>query len=71
MDDDLTTVRWAKSSYSQQGGNCVEWAPAYAFTTGVVPVRDSACPNSPALAISAAAFSAFVERLKGEEFGTA
>ncbi|MER7043827.1 DUF397 domain-containing protein [Streptomyces jumonjinensis] len=52
--------RWFKSSYSQQGGNCVEWAPATVSTTGVVPVRDSKCPTGPVLMVSADAFAGLV-----------
>ncbi|MFD7066283.1 DUF397 domain-containing protein, partial [Streptomyces sp. NPDC059913] len=41
MTTEATTPHWVKSSYSNNGGSCVEWAPAQVPTTGVVPVRDS------------------------------
>ncbi|MFJ9636535.1 DUF397 domain-containing protein [Streptomyces sp. NPDC101178] len=59
--------QWVKSSYSDNGGSCVEWAPRTATTTGIVPVRDSKNPTGPTLNVSAAAFSTFVTGLKSEE----
>ncbi|MFE3069637.1 DUF397 domain-containing protein [Streptomyces sp. NPDC059247] len=61
--------QWLKSSYSDTGGNCVEVAPTMAPTLGLVPVRDSKAPNGPALGISAGAFSAFIESVKGGRLG--
>ncbi|WP_172384893.1 DUF397 domain-containing protein [Streptomyces sp. MNP-20] len=56
-----TPIAWVKSSYSSgDGGQCVEWAPAYAAAHGVVPVRDSKTPGGPILAVSPGAWSAFV-----------
>ncbi|MFE7115946.1 DUF397 domain-containing protein [Streptomyces sp. NPDC057654] len=52
--------RWVKSSYSSNGGQCVEWAPTAAAAYGVVPVRDSKYPSGPALEIGTAAWSDFV-----------
>ncbi|GLF97380.1 DUF397 domain-containing protein [Streptomyces yaizuensis] len=51
---------WIKSSYSGNGGQCVEWAPGHASATGVVPVRDSKRPGGPALMVSADAFAGLV-----------
>ncbi|MFT2017776.1 DUF397 domain-containing protein [Streptomyces sp. 796.1] len=63
------TDEWIKSSYSQSnGGECIEWAPAHATTTGTVPVRDSKDPHGPALAFDTAAWSAFVAGVKAGEF---
>ncbi|MFJ8847475.1 DUF397 domain-containing protein [Streptomyces cyaneofuscatus] len=60
-----TAPAWVRSSYSSQdGGNCVEWAPAVAAATGVVPVRDSKAPERPALAVSGAAWTGLVEFAK-------
>ncbi|MFF0058208.1 DUF397 domain-containing protein [Streptomyces microflavus] len=59
-----------KSSYSDNGGSCVEWAPHTASTTGIVPVRDSKNTTGPALNLRAAAFSAFVSGVKSGDFGT-
>ncbi|WP_030779284.1 DUF397 domain-containing protein [Streptomyces sp. NRRL S-920] len=54
-------LQWVKSSYSSgDGGQCVEWAPEYAATTGEVPVRDSKKPGGPILTVPAAAWTAFV-----------
>ncbi|WP_066955327.1 DUF397 domain-containing protein [Streptomyces lushanensis] len=60
--------RWVKSSYSGNGGTCVEWAPAYASATGVVPVRDSKDPSGPVLNVPAAAFASFVAGVKAGGF---
>ncbi|MFG3285758.1 DUF397 domain-containing protein [Streptomyces sp. NPDC048111] len=57
---------WITSSYSDgQGGNCLQWAPVYATSTGVVPVRDSKVPEGPGLRVSAGAWAAFVGGVKG------
>lgn len=62
------TNQWVKSSYSQPGGNCVEWAPSLVSRLGAVPIRDSKDPSGPALAFSPAAFSAFVAGIQAGEF---
>jgi hypothetical protein len=63
------TADWHKSSYSQNnGGECVEWAPTYATTTGEVPVRDSKNPHSPALTFTPAAWSMFVGAIRAGHF---
>ncbi|MGC5363711.1 DUF397 domain-containing protein [Streptomyces sp. DT24] len=63
-------TRWFKSSYSDNGGTCVEWAPMHASVTGVVPVRDSKDPAGPVLAVATHAFTSFVTGVKSGEFGT-
>ncbi|WP_103531133.1 DUF397 domain-containing protein [Streptomyces sp. SM11] len=63
------TQQWIKSSYSNNGGTCVEWAPTTASTTGTVPVRDSKNPGGPALGFPATAFAAFVAGVKAGGFG--
>ncbi|MGW5677542.1 DUF397 domain-containing protein [Streptomyces sp. NPDC003860] len=61
----LRPYAWVKSSYSDaNGGDCVEWAPAHASATGVVPVRDSKVPAGPVLNVPATAFAAFVTGVK-------
>ncbi len=40
------SVRWAKSSYSNNGGQCIEWAD-HAAATGEFLVRDSKHPTAP------------------------
>ncbi|MFF4606644.1 DUF397 domain-containing protein [Streptomyces sp. NPDC001339] len=62
--------RWFKSSYSGNGGQCIEWAPAVA-STGVVPVRDSKDPHGPALAFSAPSWHSFVAGVKEGGFRAA
>ncbi|GGZ25325.1 hypothetical protein GCM10010387_18550 [Streptomyces inusitatus] len=52
--------RWVKSSYSDNGGACVEWAPASVSTAGVVPVRDSKRTDGPVLMLTPAAFAGLV-----------
>ncbi|AZM90713.1 MULTISPECIES: DUF397 domain-containing protein [Streptomyces] len=52
-----TTPRWRKSSYSNNGGQCVEVA---LNLPGTVPVRDSKTPGGPMLTFRAAAFAAFL-----------
>ncbi|MGW4031044.1 DUF397 domain-containing protein [Streptomyces sp. NPDC004838] len=58
---------WVKSSYSGQGGTCVEWAPAYASATGIVPVRDSKRPNGPVLMVPQDAFAGLVTLARSTE----
>ncbi|AXG78601.1 DUF397 domain-containing protein [Streptomyces paludis] len=56
------THSWVKSSYSSQdGGDCVEWAPTHARAHGIVPVQDSKQPGGPVLMVSAAAWQALIE----------
>ncbi|MFF2957401.1 DUF397 domain-containing protein [Streptomyces sp. NPDC057963] len=62
--------RWFKSSYSSNGGQCVEVAANLIASRGVVPVRDSKSPGGPVLDVPAAAFASFVAGVRGGEFGT-
>ena len=52
--------RWFTSSYSNNGGDCVEVAANLSASRGVVPVRDSKAAEGPVITFGAAAFSAFV-----------
>ncbi|MER6698963.1 DUF397 domain-containing protein [Streptomyces fimicarius] len=70
MTTETTTQQWVKSSYSDNGGTCVEWAPRTASATGIVPVRDSKNPGGPALTVRAAAFTSFVAGVKAGGFDT-
>ncbi|MFI1841820.1 DUF397 domain-containing protein [Streptomyces microflavus] len=70
MTTETTTQQWVKSSYSDNGGTCVEWDPHTATATGLVPVRDSKNTTGPVLSIPAAAFSAFVTGVKSGDLGT-
>ncbi|MET9604774.1 DUF397 domain-containing protein [Streptomyces sp. NPDC006512] len=56
--------RWFTSSYSENGGQCVEVATNLVASRGIVPVRDSKRDDSPVLGFAAAAFSAFVDGVK-------
>ncbi|MFJ2955382.1 DUF397 domain-containing protein [Streptomyces sp. NPDC087270] len=59
---------WFTSSYSANGGQCVEVAANLAASRGVVPVRDSKDPGGPVLAFPADAFALFVAGVKAGEF---
>ncbi|GAA2984855.1 DUF397 domain-containing protein [Streptomyces fulvorobeus] len=63
------TLSWFKSSYSSNGGNCVEVAANLIASRGIVPVRDSKNPGGPVLDFPAGPFAAFVAGVKAEEFG--
>lgn len=62
--------RWFKSSYSSNGGACVEVAADFAVSRGVVPVRDSKDLSGPTLGLRADAFASFVAGVKAGDFGT-
>ncbi|WP_405644994.1 DUF397 domain-containing protein [Streptomyces uncialis] len=67
----MTTIiepkHWFASSYSDNGGNCIEWAPSNATTTGIVPVRDSKRPTGPVLMVSADAFAGLIALARSVE----
>ncbi|MDI3422074.1 DUF397 domain-containing protein [Streptomyces luteolus] len=60
--------RWFKSSYSENGGNCVEVATNLVLTRGTVPVRDSKTPGGPTLTLPADAYAAFVKGVRDGEY---
>ncbi|MFD3981168.1 DUF397 domain-containing protein [Streptomyces griseus] len=62
--------RWFKSSYSNNGGNCIEVAANLAASRGIVPVRDSKVAGGPVVAVPATAFAAFVAGVRGRTFDT-
>ncbi|MCX4676619.1 DUF397 domain-containing protein [Streptomyces sp. NBC_01433] len=62
--------RWFTSSYSNNGGDCVEVAVNLAVPRGVVPVRDSKDLRGPTLDLRADAFACFVAGVRAGEFGT-
>lgn len=66
MTTDSLPITWFKSSYSGNGGSCVEVAGGI---PGVVPVRDSKNPNGPVLELPADAFASFVAGVRAGEFG--
>ncbi|GAA2978283.1 DUF397 domain-containing protein [Streptomyces drozdowiczii] len=62
--------RWYTSSYSNNGGDCVQVATNLAAPTGVVPVRDSKNPGGPALGLRTDVYAAFVTGIKVGGFDT-
>ncbi|MFJ7783039.1 DUF397 domain-containing protein [Streptomyces albidoflavus] len=63
--------RWFKSSYSSNGGACVEVATNLVTPHGIVPVRDSKVQSGPVLTVPATAFSSFVAGVKAGTFRSA
>ncbi|MFD4224461.1 DUF397 domain-containing protein [Streptomyces griseus] len=64
------SLRWFKSSYSSNGGDCVEVAANLAATRGIVPVRDSKIVDGPVVEVPVTAFAAFVAGVQGGTFDT-
>ncbi|WTD04441.1 DUF397 domain-containing protein [Streptomyces albidoflavus] len=62
------SLRWFKSSYSANGGQCVEVAADLVVSHGMVPVRDSKIQSGPVLALPVSSFSAFVAGIKAGGF---
>ncbi|WP_062983928.1 DUF397 domain-containing protein [Nocardia anaemiae] len=56
MTVDISRARWLKSSYSASNGQCVEVA---FLDGGIVGVRDSKNPTSPALVFAPGEWAAF------------
>lgn len=56
--------RWFTSSYSDNGGTCVEVAANLVASRGIVPVRDSKNPTGPVLDVAAGPFASFVAGVK-------
>ncbi|SCK18992.1 protein of unknown function [Streptomyces sp. ScaeMP-e48] len=63
--------RWFKSSYSDNGGDCIEVAVNLVASQGIVPVRDSKNVDGPVLDVRTAAFSAFVAGVQAGKFDAA
>ena len=64
------TPRWFTSSYSDNGGACIEAAANLVAPRGIVPVRDSKNPTGPVLGFPAGAFTSFIAGVKAGTFGT-
>ncbi|MET9915881.1 DUF397 domain-containing protein [Streptomyces sp. NPDC006435] len=62
---------WFTSSYSGNGGQCIEVATNLVASRGIVPVRDSKNPHGPVLNTSPTAFVTFVAGVRAGEFGIA
>ena len=60
--------RWFTSSYSDNGGACVEVAANLAPTHGIVPVRDSKDRSGPALTFTTEAWTAFLTGIRKGDF---
>ncbi|MFD4656131.1 DUF397 domain-containing protein [Kitasatospora sp. NPDC058444] len=63
---DLSDAAWFKSSYSNNGGSCVEVAADF---LGLAPVRDSKDPQGAVLVFPAEAWESFVTAVRRGEFG--
>ncbi|MFB7676193.1 DUF397 domain-containing protein [Kitasatospora purpeofusca] len=63
----MSPMSWQKSSYSGNGGNCVEIAPDF---VDLLSVRDSKDPSGPVLAFPSEAWRSFVAGVQAGEFGT-
>ncbi|MFJ6621412.1 DUF397 domain-containing protein [Kitasatospora sp. NPDC091335] len=63
---DLSSASWVKSTYSQQGGDCLEVAHG---SRDLMPVRDSKDPQGPALVFRVDAWASFVVAVRSGEFG--
>ncbi|MFI1841009.1 DUF397 domain-containing protein [Streptomyces microflavus] len=61
--------QWFTSSYSSNGGDCIEVAVNLVATYGIVPVRDSKRVDGPVVAVRTAAFSAFVAGVQAGHLG--
>ncbi|MFJ2706601.1 DUF397 domain-containing protein [Streptomyces sp. NPDC087428] len=68
-----TTVlpQWFTSSYSDNGGDCVEVAVNLVAAHGVVPVRDSKNASGPVLRVAPGSFVSLVAGVKAGGFGAA
>ncbi|MGW8450465.1 DUF397 domain-containing protein [Streptomyces niveus] len=66
----MTDPQFFKSSYSSNGGDCIEVAANLAVSNGIVPVRDSKNPTGPVLNFSAGSFASFTAGVRAGKFGT-
>lgn len=63
-DHELRAAVWRTSSYSNaEGGACVAVADGF---PGVMPVRDTKCPDGPSLVFPSASWSTFVADVKAQ-----
>jgi Domain of unknown function (DUF397) len=61
-DLDLSRATWRTSTYSNNGGACIQVASSMA---GLLAVRDSKDPGGPALAFTPGQWMAFTSTVKG------
>ncbi|MER6638535.1 DUF397 domain-containing protein [Streptomyces microflavus] len=64
-------AQWFTSSYSSNGGGCMEVAVNLVASRGIVPVRDSKRVDGPVFDVSAGAFTAFVAGVQAGKLGAA
>ncbi|MET9553276.1 DUF397 domain-containing protein [Streptomyces sp. NPDC006645] len=70
MTTTIESPRWFTSSYSNNGGACVEVAVNLVTTRGIVPVRDSKNLAGPVLDFAPGAFASFVAGVRAGQFGS-
>ncbi|MEU3599792.1 DUF397 domain-containing protein [Streptomyces sp. NPDC006798] len=63
----VTEPEFFTSSYSDNGGVCVEVAVNLAHAYDIVPVRDSKLPDGPTLNLSTSAFTTFLVGVKSAD----
>ncbi|MET8541449.1 DUF397 domain-containing protein [Kitasatospora sp. NPDC004799] len=68
LESDLAGAAWRRSSYSGNGGQCVEMAAGF---PNLAPIRDSKDPHGPALLFPSEAWASFVAAVRSGEFGEA
>lgn len=61
LEAELSHASWRKSSYSNNGGNCVEVAR---LSNSRVAIRDSKAPHQAALIFTEEEFAAFVNSVR-------
>lgn len=64
-EDALAGVTWRKSSFSGDGGNCVELAP---LPDGRIAVRHSTHPHGPIVLFTQAELDAWIKGCQAGEF---
>lgn len=69
MTVNLTGAEYQSSSYSGNGGNCIQPALNLATAQGVVPVRDSKDPDGPKLVFPTNTWAGFLDGIRAGEFG--
>jgi hypothetical protein len=65
---DSPTLVWAKSSFSNNGGSCLEVSRTLLDTKGLLLVRDSKNPDGGQLSFTPAEWTAFVKGAAAGEF---
>ena len=66
--NDSPTLVWAKSSFSNNGGDCVEVSRSLLDTKGLLVVRDSKNPDGGQLHFTPGEWTAFLKGAAAGEF---